>query len=89
MYLSLESGGRTTARLVVDDTGNGISEQDLPLIFDRFFRVDRTRNVPGTGLGLPIVKQVFESHGGTVLGESRIGEGTTITMTLPTKTPCC
>ncbi|MBC8144231.1 MAG: HAMP domain-containing histidine kinase [bacterium] len=73
------------ARLVIDDTGVGISATDLPLIFDRFFRADRTRNTPGTGLGLPIVKRVFESHGGTVSGLSRIGEGTTITMTLPSE----
>jgi signal transduction histidine kinase len=69
----------------VTDTGVGIPEKDLPHIFDRFYRADkgRVRSTGGTGLGLSIVKQIIESHGGTVRAASQVNEGTTITFTLP------
>lgn len=73
------------ARLSVADTGAGISEEDLPHIFDRFFRADqsRTRKSGGSGLGLAIVKQLVEAHGGRVWAESRLGEGTRFSVELP------
>jgi len=70
-------------RLRVADEGPGIAEQDLPYIFDRFYRADSSRNTPGTGLGLSIVKQTVERHGGTItVGRSAQG-GAEFTVRLP------
>jgi len=73
----------------VADTGSGIPPEDLPHIFDRFYRVDRsrTRASGGTGLGLAVVKQLVESQGGRVWAESELGRGTAFHFTLPTATP--
>jgi two-component system phosphate regulon sensor histidine kinase PhoR len=72
-------------RVAVSDTGIGIPEESLPKIFDRFYRVKdpRTRDVMGTGLGLAIVKNIVDAHLGTIEVTSRVGEGTTFTVTLP------
>jgi two-component system phosphate regulon sensor histidine kinase PhoR len=73
------------AILIVEDTGIGIPANDVPLIFDRFYRVDRarSRNAGGTGLGLAIVKFIVEMHGGTIEVKSTINIGTTFTIRLP------
>ena len=71
--------------LSVSDTGIGIPEEHLSRVFERFYRVDRSRNkqIGGTGLGLSIVKHAAETLGATVLLESKLGIGTTVTITFP------
>ena len=73
------------ARVAVRDSGIGISPEDLPHLFTRFFRADTpvAREVGGTGLGLAIVKSTVELHGGTVAVESTLGQGSTFSFTLP------
>ncbi|MER8225282.1 HAMP domain-containing sensor histidine kinase [Streptomyces sp. NPDC094143] len=71
--------------IVVTDTGTGISEEDLPRVFDRFWRAERSRNrhTGGSGLGLPLVRHLAQAHGGTVSAESTLGEGSAFTLRLP------
>jgi signal transduction histidine kinase len=73
----------------VHDSGPGIDPEDLPYIFDRFYRTDksRQRESGGSGLGLAIAKSIVEEHGGRILAESEPGEGTTIVIALPTSPP--
>ena len=72
-------------RIAITDRGIGIPAKDLERIFERFYRVDpgRARETGGTGLGLSIVRHVAHNHGGTVLVDSREGEGSTFTLELP------
>ncbi|HXW01152.1 MAG TPA: ATP-binding protein, partial [Anaerolineae bacterium] len=67
----------------ITDTGAGIATADLPHIFDRFYRVDKSRSTSGTGLGLAIASSVAQAHGGTIRVESKIGQGTVFTVQLP------
>jgi signal transduction histidine kinase len=69
----------------VSDTGQGIAPEDLPYIFDRFYRADRsrTRGSGGAGLGLAIAKQIVVAHGGAIWAESELGKGTRISVALP------
>ena len=71
--------------VVVADTGPGISPEDLPRVFERFFRVDasRSRDDGGTGIGLAIARSVVEAHGGRIWAESEPGRGSTFTFELP------
>jgi len=77
------------ARLVVDDTGIGIPADDLPRLFERFYRVPLPdgERVEGTGLGLSICKAIVEEHGGRIWAESVVGRGSTFSFTLPTGPP--
>jgi two-component system, OmpR family, heavy metal sensor histidine kinase CusS len=88
------SGGRVALRafqessfavIEVSDTGIGISEHDLPRIFDRFYRADqaRSRGVPGSGLGLAIAQWVADAHKGSIEVSSRLGEGSIFRIRLP------
>lgn len=74
--------------IAVRDQGMGISEEDLPKLFTRFFRVDNstTRKIGGTGLGLSITKALIELHGGRIWATSTLGRGTTFWVTLPIAT---
>jgi two-component system, OmpR family, sensor histidine kinase BaeS len=76
-------------RVCLSDTGTGIDTDDLPNIFERFYRVDRARTAStgGSGLGLSIVKAIITAHGGTISAESSIGQGTHIYFSLPLATP--
>lgn len=69
----------------VVDTGRGIPEEDLPYVFERFYKADkaRTRQHGGTGLGLAIAKHIIDAHQGKITVHSRLGEGTTFRFTLP------
>jgi signal transduction histidine kinase len=72
-------------RLQVRDTGSGIAAEDLPYIFDRFYRADKSRqrdDSVASGLGLAITKAIVEAHGGTIAADSAPGSGTTFTITL-------
>ncbi|MDP9464300.1 MAG: HAMP domain-containing histidine kinase [Actinomycetota bacterium] len=71
-------------RVAVSDRGPGIPAEDLSHIFDRFYRSVASRSQPGSGLGLAIVRDIVESHGGTVFAEPRDGGGSTVGFTLPT-----
>jgi signal transduction histidine kinase len=72
-------------RIAVSDEGLGIPREDLPRIWERFFRVDNsnTRRIGGTGLGLAIAKALVELHGGRIWAESIVGQGSTFTFTVP------
>ncbi|MBO1913885.1 ATP-binding protein, partial [Microvirga sp. 3-52] len=78
-----EFGGM--CKITVSDTGHGISEEDLPFIFERFYKVDkaRTRGKGGTGLGLAIAKNIIDSHGGVITASRGEEKGTVMTVTLP------
>jgi len=76
-------GDGASARLIVRDTGPGVPAGELPRIWDRLFRGDKSRAERGLGLGLSLVKAIVEAHGGTVAVDSEPGKGSTFTMILP------
>jgi len=96
-------GGRITVRSLVEpaqqgesesviieviDTGIGIRDDELPLIFDRFYRGSNVEpNIPGTGLGLAIIKEIVELHGGTIDVKSQEGQGSAFRVALPAMRP--
>ncbi len=71
------------AILEIRDTGVGIAKEDLPHIFDRFYRADKSRTTPGFGLGLSLAKRIIEMHQGSVEVSSILDKGTTFTIRLP------
>jgi two-component system, OmpR family, phosphate regulon sensor histidine kinase PhoR len=70
-------------QFAISDTGIGIATEDLPRIFERFYKVDRSRATSGTGLGLAIARHLIEAHGGRIWAESIVGEGSTFYFTIP------
>jgi heavy metal sensor kinase len=82
--MTLERDGGAPV-LTVEDSGVGIPEQDIPHIFERFFRTDRSRSrqVPGSGLGLSISKWIVDAHGGSISVASKMGAGSVFTIHLP------
>jgi signal transduction histidine kinase len=89
-------GGSVTVRveeengavaLAVSDTGVGLSEDQLPLVFERFYRADAARTEEGVGLGLSIARQIAEAHGGTITARSKPGVGSTFVLMLPRRKP--
>jgi two-component system phosphate regulon sensor histidine kinase PhoR len=83
------NGGKPGVEFAVADTGEGIPTTDIPRLTERFYRVDRARSreLGGTGLGLAIVKHIVQLHQGTLRIESRLREGTTVTVWLPATRP--
>jgi heavy metal sensor kinase len=88
------SGGAVTIRLqavghdvtvAVEDTGHGIEPENIPHLFERFYRTDwaRAKDSAGTGLGLPIVKEIMEAHGGSISVTSEVNKGSVFTLRLP------
>jgi len=86
----LQSGGEVQL-FFVRDTGVGIRPEELPRIFERFYKADRARSKTdfigpgggGSGLGLAIARHVVEAHGGRITAESTVGQGSTFTFSLP------
>jgi two-component system, OmpR family, phosphate regulon sensor histidine kinase PhoR len=76
-----EDAESVTVRIA--DTGIGISKEDLPHIFERFFKADRSRSNPGSGLGLAIAKHIVKAHGGDISVQSQVGKGSTFSFSLP------
>jgi signal transduction histidine kinase len=76
-------------RISVQDTGIGVAPEDVPHLFDRFYRVDkaRSRDAGGTGLGLAIAKSVVDAHGGRITVDSKAGQGSIFTVWLPLNAP--
>ncbi len=72
-----------TVLFSVKDTGIGISPDDLPRIFERFYKVDRARTTSGTGLGLAIARHLVDAHGGEIWVESELDKGSTFFFTIP------
>jgi signal transduction histidine kinase len=76
--------GQEMLKVSVSDTGPGIAPEDIPNIFQRFYRVAGTEElVKGTGLGLSVTKQIIEMHSGEITVESQLEVGTTFSFTLP------
>lgn len=87
--VTLRAHGEKVLLLEVSDTGSGIPQEDLPFVFERFYKADKARTrgrAGGTGLGLAIAKNIVDAHGGTISVQSKLGKGTTFTIALSEET---
>jgi len=91
-----QEGGRVSMRIVqedasvgveVSDTGIGIPEEQIPHVFERFYRAEEARSTEGLGLGLSIARQIAEDHGGSIEARSKPGEGSTFIIRIPRGIP--
>jgi len=82
IFVNLEKDNNT-AKIKIGDTGIGIAKENLPFIFDRFYRVDKSRNSNGFGLGLSITKSIIETHKGKIEVETELNHGTIFIISLP------
>ena len=82
VFISIVTG-ELASRIVVTDKGRGIASEHLPRVFDRFYRIDASRNSNGTGLGLALVRSIMQIHKGEVSIVSEVACGTTVTLTFP------
>ena len=80
--VSLSEAKNHNITISVKDTGVGISEADLPRIFERFYCCDQSRSQPGTGLGLSLARAIARAHGGDITVTSTVNQGSTFTITL-------
>jgi signal transduction histidine kinase len=85
--ISMSLPANNMLTVAITDTGVGIPANDLPHIFDRFYRVERSRATRGSGLGLAIAAEIVQAHGGTIEVTSNPGEGTTFSVRLPVVNP--
>jgi signal transduction histidine kinase len=85
LFIQSSGMGSPELKIIVKDNGIGIAPQEQEHIFERFYRVDKTRSrqMGGTGLGLPIAKWIIESHGGSIKVVSQLGQGSSFLITLP------
>jgi len=81
--ISLSESEKKDVTIAIRDTGIGISEADLAHVFERFYRCDRSRSQPGTGLGLSLARAIARAHGGDITVMSTLDQGSTFTITLP------
>jgi len=81
--VTINTGTHDTVAIAVKDTGVGISEKDLPRIFERFYRCDPSRSEAGIGLGLSFARAIARAHGGDIRVTSTSGQGSTFSVTLP------
>jgi two-component system heavy metal sensor histidine kinase CusS len=73
------------SKISVKDNGCGIAAEQLPRVFDRFYRADSSRSAQGSGLGLALVKSIMDLHGGSAVVGSEVGRGTVVTLTFPNR----
>ena len=83
--LHSEPDGKNKVRITVEDTGSGIAKEEIPFIFEKFYKTDKSRGLDkkGTGLGLAIVKNILSAHGQEIHVESTVGKGSRFIFTLP------
>ena len=81
--IEIAAAGDRTVEIVVRNSGPAIPERERDRVFERFYRGSQARRIPGTGMGLTIVQQIAQAHGGTVSVASSPERGTQVTMSLP------
>ena len=83
--IEVRAGGNGTVNIGVRNSGSAIPEQEQQQIFERFYRGDQARRLPGTGMGLAIVRQIAQAHDGTLTVSSTTSSGTEFTLSLPSE----